>query len=275
MYISDSIKTEVVTVTPERAQQLLEQNKNNRRVSAKNLEKVEAIMSRGEWRLNGEAIKISTNGRILDGQHRLMASVNTGTTFQTLIVYGLTDETQETMDSGKSRTLADILSLRGYKSTHSLAAIVTAIIRSEIYGIKAAVSSGTAARPVTNQQAIRRIETEPTVVDLFNHVNGVTKAGLPGKIAGMLYYKFSEIDSDDTQFFFERLASGAGLERNHPILVLRALLLRLKSEPGAANSTYVTAVTIKAWNKFRAGEDCSQLKFRVGGASPETFPEPK
>lgn len=275
MYISDSIKTEVVTVTPERAQQLLEQNKNNRRVSAKNLEKVEAIMSRGEWRLNGEAIKISTNGRILDGQHRLMASVNTGTTFQTLIVYGLTDETQETMDSGKSRTLADILSLRGYKSTHSLAAIVTAIIRSEIYGIKAAVSSGTAARPVTNQQAIRRIETEPTVVDLFNQVSGVTKVGLQGKIAGMLYYKFSEIDSDDTQFFFERLASGAGLERNHPILALRALLLRIKSESGTVNSTYVTAVTIKAWNKFRAGEDCSQLKFRVGGASPETFPEPK
>lgn len=275
MYISDSIKTEVVTVTPERAQQLLEQNKNNRRVSAKNLEKVEAIMSRGEWRLNGEAIKISTNGRILDGQHRLMASVNTGTTFQTLIVYGLTDETQETMDSGKSRTLSDILSLRGYKSTHSLAAIVTAIIRSEIYGIKAAVSSGTAARPVTNQQAIRRIETEPTVVDLFNHVNGVTRVGLQGKIAGMLYYKFSEIDSDDAQFFFERLASGAGLERNHPILVLRALLLRIKAEKGAANSTYVTAVTIKAWNKFRAGEECGQLKFRVGGANPESFPEPK
>lgn len=275
MYISDSIKTEVVTVTPERAQQLLEQNKNNRRVSAKNLEKVEAIMSRGEWRLNGEAIKVSTSGRVLDGQHRLLASVNTGTTFQTLIVYGLPDETQETMDSGKSRTLADILSLRGYKSTHSLAAIVTAIIRSEIYGIKSAVSSGTAARPVTNHQAVRRLETEPTLADIYNHVYGATKVGLQGKIAGMLYYRFSEIDSEDADFFFDRLASGAGLERNHPILSLRALLLNLKSAPGTSNTTYVTAVTIKAWNKFRAGEDCTQLKFRTGGANPEAFPEPK
>lgn len=275
MFISDSIKTEVVTVTPERAQQLLEKNKNNRRISTKNLEKVEAIMSRGEWRLNGEAIKVSTSGRILDGQHRLMASVNTGTTFQTLIVYGLTDETQETMDSGKSRTLADILSLRGYKSTHSLAAIVTAIIRSEIYGIKSAVSSGTTARPITNQQAVRRLEIEPAIADLFNQIYGVTKVGLQGKIAGMLYYRLSEVDSEDADFFFERLASGSGLERNHPILTLRELLLRIKSEKGASNTTYVTAVTVKAWNKFRAGEDCTLLRFRLGGANPEAFPEPK
>ena len=275
MFISDSIKTEVVTVTPERAQQLLEQNKSNRRVSAKNLEKVEAIMSRGEWRLNGEAIKVSTAGRVLDGQHRLMASVNTGTTFQTLIVYGLTDETQETMDSGKSRTLSDILSLRGYKNTHSTAAIVTAIIRSENYGLKAAVTSGTQAKPVTNQQAIHRLETEPALADLYKLVQGLGRVGLQGKIAGLLYYKFSEIDAEDTEFFFEQLKSGAGLERNHPILALRSLLLNLKSAIGTANSTYVTAVTIKAWNKYRAGEECVQLKFRVGGANPESFPEPK
>jgi hypothetical protein len=273
MFISNSIKTEVVTITPRLARKLLEQNTNNRDISPGNLAKIKLIMERGEWELNGEAIKIAKNGRILDGQHRLMAAIETATTFSTLIVYGLDDETQETMDSGKSRTIANVLTLRGYKNAARLASIVTSIIREEQWSLKAA-ATGSTAYVVTPKQVVDRLQVEPSLEELASNVRPLT-ALLSGRTAGLLYYVLSSIDADDAQYFFDRLVAGDGMERDNPILVLRNLLMVLKQEKrGVRSQTYVSALVVKAWNKYRLGEPVKQLKFTIGGANPESFPEP-
>lgn len=276
MFISNSIKTDVVTITPRLARQLLDQNTGNRKVSGTNLAKIKTIMERGEWALNGEAVKVAKDGRILDGQHRLRAAVETETTFETLIVYGLEDESQETMDGGKSRTLADILSIRGYKSATATAAITLAIIRSEQWNIRAAVSGGSNAYTVTNRQAIDRLEREATIADIPKIISSVRKVGMSGKTAGLLYYVFSGVDSEDADHFFEKLTTGADMDRGNPILTLRNLLIDTRyTARGEINQTYIAAVTIKAWNRYRAGEPSVQLRFRIGGANPEAFPEPR
>lgn len=276
MFISNSIKTDVITVTPRLARQLLEQNTGNRKISPANLSKVKTVMERGEWELNGEAIKIAQDGRVLDGQHRLRASVDTDTTFETLIVYGLEGDAQETMDSGKSRTLADILSIRGYKSTSATAAIALAVIRAEQWSIRAAVSGGANSYVVTNRQALDRLALEPTLADIPSIISPARKVGLSGKTIGLLYYIFSSIDPEDADHFVAHLASGAGMDRGNPILTLRNLLIQIKTDArGEANQTYTAAVVIKTWNKFRAGQAASQIRFRAGGAKPEPFPEPR
>lgn len=275
MFISDTIKTDIITVTPRIAKQLLEMNTRNRKISPTNLAKVSLQMQRDEWQLNGEAIKVAKDGRILDGQHRLQAAVDTDTTFPTLIVYGLEENTQATMDTGTVRPLGTHLSLKGYKDSNSLAAIVTAIVRSEQWNINASVSGGSHSYTITNQQVFDRLEIEPSLTELPGLVKRLARIGLPGKTAGLLYYKFSEINGEDTQDFFDRLHTGAGLDRDHPVLTLRNTLISLKENAkGQANQRHVSAITIKAWNKYRDGEESRQLKFRVGGANPERFPEP-
>lgn len=274
MFISNSIKTDVVTITPRLARKLLEQNIQNRKVSPANLGKIKLIMERGEWELNGEAIKIAKDGRVLDGQHRLMAAAETETTFQTLIVYGLDDEVQETMDSGKSRTVADVLALRGYKNASRLAAIVVAIIRSEQWNLRVA-AGGHTAYVVTPRQVVERLQTEPSLEETFPAIRPVLAVGLSSRTAGLLYYTFSKIDAEDAQFFFDKLTHGDISDRENPILVLRNLLLSMKQDKrGSRNLTVVAALVIKAWNKFRLGESVKQLKFTMGGANPEKFPEP-
>lgn len=275
MFISDSIKTEVVTITPEIATRLTAQKQANRKVSANNLNKVKAAMNRGEWVLNGEAIKISTSGRVLDGQHRLMASSETGITFTTLIVYGLPEEAQDSMDTGKSRTLADVLSIRGYKNATSLASITIAIMRGERWGTRQGAISQWGSGLITNKQAIERIAAEPSLTELPTIVGQHSKIGLPGRTAGYLFYLFSAIDSEDAVFFFEKLLSGDSLDRGHPILTLRNQLINLKAERGQKKPDYVAALAIKAWNKFRAGESSTLLRFTPGGSNPEKYPEPK
>ena len=275
MFISNTIKTEIVTVTPELAGDLLQQNTGNRKVSKANYGKGLEAMSSGEWVLNGEAIKIARDGRILDGQHRLMVAAENDLTFTTLVIYGLPPETQDTMDTGKSRTVADVLSINGYTSSATLAAIVTGILRRERWGLRAATYQGASAYQITAKQVLSRLKTEPSLTQLVQTASKMKKAGLSGKVAGILYYAFSEIDQEDADFFFEKLETGEGLHRGNPILVLRETLIRLRaSTKGQANTGYTAALTIKAWNKFRAGEDVAMLRFTPGGANPERFPEP-
>lgn len=274
MFISNTIKTDVVTVTPEMARQLLEQNTRNRKVSKTNYGRVLEAMSQGEWELNGEAIKIARNGQILDGQHRLMVSAENDIPFQTLIVYGLESETQDTMDTGKSRTVADVLTIEGYASASTLASVVIGILRSERWGLKAAMVTSN-NYPVTPKQVLARIQSEPELTELARYAVGVRKCGLSSKISGILFYEFSKIDGEDAQHFFDSLRDGNGLERGNPIHTLREHLLAMKdNQRGSLNVTYMAAITIKAWNKYRLGEECKLLKYRPGGANPEKFPQP-
>ncbi|WP_018296507.1 hypothetical protein [Corynebacterium lubricantis] len=275
MFISKTIKSDLVTVTPEMARKLLEQNTRNRNVSKANYSKVLEAMSAGEWELNGEAIKIARDGTLLDGQHRCLVSAENNIPFQTLVVYGLPVETQDTMDTGKSRGPSDVLAINWYKQTADLASITTGIIRAERWGLRAATYQGATAYSVTAKQVLARVEEEPSLVDLVGKSRALRKAGLTAKIAGILYYEFSKIDQLDADAFFEKLESGEGLQRNDPILTLRESLIRLKtSVKGTAGSGYIAALVIKAWNKYRAGESVSLLRYTPGGANPEKFPEP-
>ena len=276
-YISDTVRSEVVTITPQLAAKLLEQNTGNRKVSKTNYDSILESMRSGEWVLNGESIKISKNGRILDGQHRLMAAAENDLTFETFVTYGLPESTQDTMDTGKSRNAADVLSINGYSSPNELASITSGIIRSERWNLKAAFHGG-AGYPVTPKQVLDRVQAEPTLVDLTQlSVSVRKKVPLTAKICGILYYRFSAISQEDADYFFEKLANGYSLERGNPILALRDTLFKMKnanSNKGTRNQVLVSALVVKAWNKFRDGSECLSLRFTPGGANPEKYPEP-
>ena len=131
------------------------------------------------------------------------------------------------------------------------------------------------AYPVTSRQVLARVQAEPSIVDIYPLISKTRKLGSGAVVPGALYYAFSGIDADDTEVFFDKLGSGEGLSAGSPILALRNVLISLAGERGAINRVYLAALFVKAWNKYRTGEQVFQLKFRTGGANPETFPEPK
>lgn len=274
MLTNNAIKAEIITITPSHAKSLLDANRSNRKVSPRNLSKVKEALLNEEWKLNGEAIKIAGDGRVLDGQHRLFACAETGVPFTTMIVYGLDGDTQDTMDSGKSRTPADALTLQGHKNSTNLAAVTMAIIRCEKWGLKQGLVSSS-GYPVTTPQVVNRVESEPTLTDLVTIGKHATKGGLTARTAGLLYYVLSAIDADDAEYFFGRFSSGEGLERGNPILTLRNSLISLKAERGQKDQSYVGALVIKAWNRYRSGQESLHLSFRPGGSKPESFPTPR
>lgn len=272
-----NITSRLIDLTPELAEDMLGRNPHNRKFSNANYYLVKRAVENGEWMVNGEAIKVSVNGYILDGQHRCRAVAETGVTIQTFLVEGLPDETQDTMDTGKSRSLSDVLTIRGEVNTIGLAAQIKKHLLAQRYGFAAAFSSSTGRMPLTNHECIVWMDENPWVRQYVIPGKQMALATpLGGSIAGFLMHTFDTCDAEDSAHFWARLLDGVNLAEDNPIYALRRAFQSVENNTkGERNQRYLGALTIKAWNFYRAGEPAKQIRFRVGGANPEQFPEPK
>lgn len=103
------MKFERVTVTPELARKMLDQNQNNRaHIRWASVSAMAAEMKRGEWKLNHQPIAFDEDGLVLDGQHRLHAIERSGATIELIVCTGAPRDSFNTLDRGIKRSLADL-----------------------------------------------------------------------------------------------------------------------------------------------------------------------
>jgi len=261
----------VTEVTPALAEKWLHQNTHNRKVRDNAVYGYARDMEAGNWAENGEAIKFAADGTLLDGQHRLSAIVLSGVTLRLLVVTGLQTATQETMDDGRKRSVADALTLRKEPNAVQLAAITRRALM-WTQGIYRNVGS----RPPTNSESLQFFEAHPELRDSTSVAVALRKAvALPSSIVGLTHWVFTAIDAEDSAWFFERLGSGANLPEYHPVLTLRKKAREVSEGPGRVPEDVLLAFTIKSWNAYRDGDEVRLLRFKPGGANPEKFPTPK
>lgn len=126
------MKTVIGTITPEVAQQILEtRNKTNRNISSLFVNKLANDIINGTFLLTHQGIAFDEEGDLLDGQHRLAACVKANMSIQVLVTSGIKRthnldgiklNTFEIIDSGKARTVAQMLTIGGVKNSSSVAA---------------------------------------------------------------------------------------------------------------------------------------------------------
>lgn len=122
---STEVSASFETITPELATEYLETNvENQRKLSALVAGRYIASMKKGLWRVNGEAIKFDTNGKLCDGQHRLTACASSGCTIESLVIRGLDPDVFDSLDTGKQRSAGDVLRMMGVKSYSSVSGAV-------------------------------------------------------------------------------------------------------------------------------------------------------
>lgn len=108
------IGLELATLTPERAQDLLDNyNNRNRKISNSEVLKIARDMSDGLWLFTGEPIIIGEDGNMQDGQHRCQGVIDSGISVPVLIVYNISTQAMAAIDQGKNRTVVDILKTSG------------------------------------------------------------------------------------------------------------------------------------------------------------------
>lgn len=107
------MKTEVVTITPEMAADMLTRNCSNRPLRRHVMEYYARQIRNGAWRLTHQGIAIDMDGNLVDGQHRLSAIVQAGIAVQMMVTTmgDFLSAMRVPVDLGLGRTFGDILAL--------------------------------------------------------------------------------------------------------------------------------------------------------------------
>lgn len=250
---------ETVDITPKLAATFLERNTRNRNLTARVVDSYAREMTLGNWKSNGETIKISHEGVVLDGQHRLAAIVASGVTLENaLVVFDLDESTQYTMDSGRKRTAADAMAINGDMNVNVLAAITRRALLWEAGHHK----FGNALRPSTTELLEFRAKY-PSLARSAEIGVQVQRGYKPANatVTGTVHHILNRIPDARPQAaaFFAHLSTGVELGPNDPILTLRNRLLRDKVTSRHVPFHQNVGLYFRAWNAVREGRTLTTI----------------
>ncbi|WP_436702163.1 hypothetical protein [Nocardioides sp. BYT-33-1] len=265
-----NIKVEIILVTPDLAEAWLGKNTKNRNLVRKNITKFARDMKAGAWRMNGEAIKFASDGTLLDGQNRLHAVIASGASVWMMVIRELSADVMPTLDTGKSRSFANVLQIDGEGNTSSLAALVR---RALMWDAGQRTNAGQLSPTINEMQEF--LEDNPEIRTSAEVARKLqSRSLLPGSVLGLSHWLFSAIDPDAATWFVARVVD-EDVPTGHPARVLHRRIVAMRLAGGRINETEALALTIRAWNAYRRGETPRKFQMPKGGLTNDNFPEPQ
>lgn len=272
------ITSGVEDIGPEEAKRLLATMSRNRPLKMNHVAKLLHDAKCGEWHMNGEPIIISRSGHLIEGQHRMHMVMHYGKALPFLVVRGIDDECFRSINTGRSRTAADVLFMGDGVTTAHDATVLAAALRwvwkwesGSIYS--QGVMPGERPAEPRPREILDLSKKHPKLIDSVEWMVG-KRALLPGlqpSPAAFCHYIICKVHQADGRTFFGKLISGANLDETDAIYRLRHRIAQHSISSRKMTGVEFVALTFKAWNLFRAGEKVSVLSWRTN----EDFPVPK
>lgn len=258
-----------VRITPEMAVRLLDANKLNRPLGQGHAERIASQITEGKWRFNGDTIKISTTGDVLDGQHRLWAIIESKTAVDSIIVYGIERDAFSTIDTiRKPRSLGDTVALNGNARYRNVIGTALAwLLRWERGCLE---TYRTPQNRIENSDVEHALKVNPGIVRAVERAMSVRSIANAG-IMGFLFYIVVNRNEEIGERLMNTLGDPAGVGVNDPFFRLRHYFIsdhHKKKDPIAS-----IAVAFKAINAAADGKKVQVLNWRAHGKFPETFPQ--
>jgi hypothetical protein len=251
------IVSERFVITPERAAVLLSRNEQNRNIRPTKSAQYEADMRAGRFRFNGEAIIVSREGLLNDGQHRLHACIAAGVGFETMLVVGVERDSRYTIDTGTAKGAGDHLAFQGVANSNTAAAIARSVIaweRDGNLGRRAQISTMEQIDRVKEDALIREIATW---TDNSRHrLKNMAK----GSVVGLVFYILSSKRPLDAKTFMEAFRTGANLSASSAIYQLRDKLMMSDD----LSEMDKIELFVRAWNRWLVGDESKQKMLRKG-----------
>lgn len=263
------MRSTVETITPKKAQQWLANNARNRPLSMTWAERLAEVIKRGEFQLNGDAVRFNCDGGLVDGQHRLQAVIISGRPIQSLVVRGVEEKAFDTIDQGKKRSIGDMLAREGEKHYVILATACKFVWCYEHRGMTG-VDGGRIRElftPTIAQQVLAAHPGLRSSADFISpHKNDLNvSAGM----AVAIHYFASKTDSEKADEFFTKLATGENINRNDAVYVVRQRLIKNRNDQSKLRQHVLAAFVVKGWNAYIRGQRIGTLKW----TDNENFPE--
>ena len=277
-------RIEVIDLTPEWAELLLSNlHENQRKTRPSHLGRIERAITGGTYQWTGAPIVIDSNDRVIDGQHRLTAVVNTGVTLpNTLLVTAKQDGVLKVIDTTTApRSLGDLFKIMGDQPVrHTVAA---AMIYEGMGFNKRA--SRSLSKP-EKYELIKNYEFPEEALALYNAgLRGVrvTSGPLAGALACVrknpqLALTFFEAAFSNKPFIAKKDGDAlepcpqAALLANWMIQVRERIYDRGRGRTSGEEFMEEGAIkAIKAWNAFRMRRDIGKLVM----PKDKKFPNPR
>jgi hypothetical protein len=271
-----TIGAQIVEITPQLAQEYLRTQKLNRKLSSRMVMKYARDMAADDWQFTGEPIIFDAEGRLVDGQHRLSAICQADVTVPLFVVRGVDPKAFHNMDTGKTRSLRDVLQIYGYMYPDRLSAALAVVAVYRQYGDMRRLNHHD--KP-SREALLALLSNEPELVDtnvLMGRLSGngaVTRGFFVGPTIACLHVLMG-VDEDDALEFAGLFAKGAHLGEDNPIYQLRIRFNNWEGQFNEGNQNERCALVFKAWNLWRKGETAGYLRWVGGGSKPEAFPKP-
>lgn len=242
----------IETITPQIAETYLSMNVENRPVRQSVVDRYAADMAAGQWKFAGEPIQFA-HGRLLNGQHRLLACVKSQQSITVVVVRNVDQEAFEVMDSGMKRSVADVVQAR---LNIPNATVVAAAARFIL-----AMQSNDMTRGHEHTRGM--ISRHDVVVEVSEHRALYEMAGKAARrvqnqcgfrpmsmVAFIVHLVRLGADPVTVLHFIDRTANGDNLAAGDPRLALRNWVMR--RERVRAEEEF--AVIVHAWNAWTNNE---------------------
>lgn len=263
------LRIEVRTVTPEQAEAWLGRNDKNRNLRPSVVERYGRDMEGGAWRLDGQTIKFTEEGRLIDGQHRLAACILTGASFPTAVAWGVDPGSMETIDTGLARKLGDLLRLRDETDVFSLASAIRCGWTWDTGGYV----QNTKRKP-TNFEALQWLDANPGIRDMVRRTHKIRDMlRCSTGVVAAFALRAGEAVPEEIDAFLNAIYDGAELASGDPRLTLRNFYLRAHARAHVRiDERAQMGAFIKAWNAWLRGQTPGTVALKLGGSHPERFP---
>lgn len=261
-------------ITPEIAADLLELNTGNRKPKRRAIAQYARDMLAGEWNPDASDIKVNRLRELADGQNRLMACVEAGVPFPTLLRTGTDPEAKNHVDQGVRRTAGDTLSMAGLQDANVLAAAMNIRSRYETtvreFGGQQSMTYARSRRlTMTHAETLDYVRDHPTIETMapLGRSMATVGPGVPRSVYIAALSMFAESSEKMAREFAEEFIEGKSSGTGDPILALTRYLARAKSphemktKSRNKNLQHLLAF-VRAWNAWVQSEEIDRLHIK-------------
>jgi len=264
---TNQIEAHVVTITPTIAERLLSKTDPTvqRKVNDSHVTFLVREMQKNQFVLNGVTIIQDKHGNIIDGQHRLHASVKSKVSFNTIFIKGVKTELIKTIDTGlKSRSLANILEIahrKKYKYSNTIASVVKMLNKME-NGSFSNTNQRSNKGFISSSDFLKWFESNPKIYDHVIECKQILANG-DGLMNHTIYISCKWIldkhNKAKSDIFFAKLASDIGHNGECITYHLRKKLLKAKLDNSKLTYKDQIFLIFRCWNAFIDGKVFSKF----------------
>jgi hypothetical protein len=238
------------TISVQQAEGLLNTRRRQRPIRPAKVAFWKNAIDHGQMLTTFQGIAISTEGELMDGQHRLLGCIEANKPIRVMVFFNRPEHEFTAYDRGVMRTVGDDLVMYG-EADGSSAGVLQAAGRLVFHHDAGRVPwVGAPATTVTDVLAVmeRHPKLRETVEECY-HNRGAGRHLAPAP-AGAFFTLFREVDEAAAMLFLTQVRDGSHIGTGFPAMLMRNCIERDRSRRYSDARQAFMIRLVHAWNAF-------------------------